>query len=521
MAKISTSNRHVEIIVGLLCLSSVLLETNGQTISVSQPLYTLTAPNCNPGTVVGSISATDSSNHPVYYFIPSPNNNVAVNVRTGALILINYIRPNTPYSIQIKALSSSGTVTANVTYSCVGSGTGPAFPSSGFPSSFGSTSSSSVSFTETLYTFATSTCAPGEPLGRTSVQEVTGCSYSLISSGPFFVVPSTGVVMVSGQLSGTETYTGVATARCGAASATARVIISTHCRSSLTTTTTPSSALKFTQNVFNFSTSSCSPGITVGMAAATNAVAYVLSPTSADFAIQQTSGLITSTSTLTEKSYTLTAQAYGASGNSTTATIVVSSPKCNTALEFTKPQYTFSPTNCNSDANVGQVALVGNPPGVTYSIDNPTGVYNVNGTTGTLTAVGVPVVGTLTIRASRGSRSATVPVTISTSSCPASSSSSETLSFNKTIYMFTPTSCAAGDILGTVTATSTSGSPIIYSISSGNQAVQVTSTTTGANLTPFVTIGEGNTSVIIMATDASGKTATSTAKISCPASNSR
>ena len=110
MARAFSLAEDFTLMLKLVCIVTILPLISGQTISVSQPMYTLTAPSCNPGTIVGTISATDSANQPVYYFIPSPNNNVAVNIRTGALILINYLRPNTPYSIQMKALSSSGTV---------------------------------------------------------------------------------------------------------------------------------------------------------------------------------------------------------------------------------------------------------------------------------------------------------------------------------------------------------------------------------------------------------------------------
>ena len=73
-----------------------------------QPFYRFVVPNCHPGTLVGKVVATDQRKAAVYYLIETPNSDIAVNQKTGQLLLINYIRPGIGYLVVVRAASTSG-----------------------------------------------------------------------------------------------------------------------------------------------------------------------------------------------------------------------------------------------------------------------------------------------------------------------------------------------------------------------------------------------------------------------------
>jgi hypothetical protein len=77
-------------------------------VHMQQPNYRFTVPKCIPGSLVGRVTGVDAQGAAVHYLIDSPNTNVAVNHKTGQILLINFLQPGSENSVVIRAASNSG-----------------------------------------------------------------------------------------------------------------------------------------------------------------------------------------------------------------------------------------------------------------------------------------------------------------------------------------------------------------------------------------------------------------------------
>ncbi|OQV22306.1 hypothetical protein BV898_03806 [Hypsibius exemplaris] len=458
-------------------------------IHMQQSRYRFALPKCSPGTPVGKVVAGDQRKAAIHYVIETPSSDVAVNQNTGQLLLINYIQLGVAYEVVVRAISTSGSSFANVTFGC------GAFSSTASQSPSSSPNKLILSPNSPLpaaYTFTTKACTPGSPVGILTAPSSSGCIFASIYPSSFYSVISSGVVQLDKPTATTEMLL-VRTTCQGQVAATAMVTITSSC-SSVPTAQIPT----FSLPVYNFFTSKCMAGEPIGTIAASNAVVYVVEPMSAHFNVGPTTGIIQSSGPLTNADYTFTVKAYSSTRAIAVATIKVTSPNCaapSAGLQFYADAYTFSPTNCSADVFIGQVGTTGGLPGrSSFSVDNPTGSYSIGLTSGAITAVGEPAAGTMRIRAMNSGKTITVPVTIILGACdPASSSSSPSSSssssssvrrmgssnpdgpvFGMKNYVMTVPACVAGTIAGQVFATSRrADGDVSYSLESENVQVQV------------------------------------------------
>ncbi|XP_055338614.1 mucin-2-like [Paramacrobiotus metropolitanus] len=449
-------------------------------ISMQSSTYTFSVTSCIPGTSVGQVIARDTLSRPIYYLIDQPNNDIATNMRTGQLYLIDYLRSCNLKTVVIRATSFSGSSNATVYYSC------------------GSGCTTGGVFSQSTYTFTVVNCTIGSSIGAVTAVSSSACTYNSSGSSAVYVVPSTGQLYLIGEFTGVQTI--AITATCGTNTGRANATVSSSC----------SAAPVFTQQTgYTFTTASTAANTIIGITPAVGGTLYTIDGGSTTFAIDPNTGQLRSISTLTCGSTTIYVRAYSASGASSRVPVTVRTPTCT--IQFYASLYSFVPTNCSAGAFIGQVSA--NSTGaITYSIDNPTGAYRIDANTGAIFTVGTVVAGTLTVRARSGTVTTTVPVTISRGSCVASGTAPV---FGAQSCTFTTATCVTGSQVAQIFATSPSGSdPIQYSIQGGS-AIFAMNTVTGA-LTAQValnTVTPTTQTVVVAATDSASRTSTTTVTV--------
>ncbi|XP_055331177.1 mucin-2-like [Paramacrobiotus metropolitanus] len=192
----------------------------------------------------------------------------------------------------------------------------------------------------------------------------------------------------------------------------------------------------------------------------------------------------------------------------------VTGPGTSASGIFSQTSYTFTASTCAVGATVGTITPATTTTGVTYTYTIPSGnsYFSVNPTSGLITLIAIPPTGTqtfsVTATGSTGT-TGTVPVTVSTT---CSGTGTTGLTFSQPSYTFTQTTCIPGSIIGAVSAFSTTGGTVTYTLPTGNGLFTINPTT--GQITSLSTTSLGTQTLTVQAISSTGQTATAMVLIS-------
>ena len=234
--------------------------------------------------------------------------------------------------------------------------------------------------------------------------------------------------------------------------------------------------LMFDQSGYTFAVGSCSPGQQVGQVFAENAVGYSIDGGNPNFSVESSSGILIMSSVpgiTTTTNFIVTGRT--SSGQRSFVPVTVTT-NCNkpqnlgnfgtTSVIFSQSSYQFSTSACLPGAVVGQALAQAAGSSISYAILGGSSYFAINPITGVLTLAQTPPADTwaqsLTVIAISGiGQSSSVTVNI-VSSCARNIDG-----FSQSSYYFTVYNCIAGNIIGRVSAASSTGG-VSYFLQNGN-----------------------------------------------------
>ncbi|OQV14896.1 hypothetical protein BV898_10928 [Hypsibius exemplaris] len=308
------------------------------------------------GTSLGVVSSSQSNGATLWYTIPDNGYNqyFSINPYTGALTTSpnfnsGYVNGRSSLQFNVQTTDvNGGTCMSSVTVSVSpGSSIASNFGSGNFGGGFGGgntgcpigyypynglcystnwNNNNDNSGISTSYSFTTLACTAGTAVGTVSLNSAN--RYSVSSSN--FLITNAGAITLNGAIAAGTYYLTISgyTYSGGYLSTTVTVIVKCKWRKqhqhirTFVSTTYSSVVPGFNATSYNFVTSSCASGATVGSVGATNAVGYVINYGSSNFAISS-AGAITLAQALTAGVYSVTAAANSNGGFSQAVPITV------------------------------------------------------------------------------------------------------------------------------------------------------------------------------------------------------
>ncbi|GAU96736.1 hypothetical protein RvY_08137 [Ramazzottius varieornatus] len=287
------------------------------------------------GTQIGQVNAISSCGGQISYTLNGCSSFFSIS-QNGQITSTTTVPAGT-YTCTVFATTPCGTASSTVTINVAGGNTG-----------------SSVTFQQSAYTFSSSFCAAGQPIGQVSASGGNGqVTYSLTGTSQFTINQLTGQITANGNLnSGTYTFQVVASSPFGGQAYTT-VTISLNCFSSPINNQAPT----FSQTAYTVQASSCTPGSQIARVQATSAlpVTYSLAGSSI-FTIDPVSGLLSVNQGVGSGSYTTQISASSAGGQtSATVTVVFICPNINPPPINPINSYYVTSGFCPAGSQIGSI----------------------------------------------------------------------------------------------------------------------------------------------------------------------